>query len=52
MIAVRHAFVSAAWPMRVRAPGVWRAARRVGVADLDNMFIDVAPMHVVQMTIV
>ena len=52
VITVRHAFVSAAQPMRVRAPGVGRAARRIGVADLNNMFVDMIPMHVVQMTIV
>jgi hypothetical protein len=52
VITVGHAFVSAARPMRVRAPGVGRAARGVGVGDLNNMFVDVVPMHVVQMTIV
>jgi hypothetical protein len=52
VITVGHAFVSAARPMRMRAPGVGRATRGVGVADLDNMFVDVIPMHVMQMTIV
>jgi hypothetical protein len=52
VIAVGHAFVSAARPMRVSASEVWRAVRRVGVADLDKMFVDMIAMHVVQMTIV
>jgi hypothetical protein len=52
VITVGHAFVSAVRPMGVRAPGVGRAARGVGVADLNKMFVDVVPMHVMQMTIV
>jgi hypothetical protein len=52
VITVGHAFVSAARPMRVRAPGVGRAARGVGIANLNNMFVDVVRMHVMQMTIV
>jgi hypothetical protein len=52
VIAVRHAFMSAVWPMRVRAPGLRRAARRVGLADFDNMFVDMIFMNVMQMTIV
>jgi hypothetical protein len=38
--------------MRVRAPGVGRAAQWIGVADLDDMFVNVIPMHMMQMTIV
>ncbi|SRR5579871_5378372 len=52
VIAVGYPFVSAVRPMRVRAPGVGRAARRIGVADLDNMFLDMIPTHVMQMAIV
>ena len=52
VIAVRHGFVSAARPMRMRAPGLRRAAQGIGVADLDNVFVDMIPMHVMQMTIV
>jgi hypothetical protein len=52
VITVGYAFVSAAWPMRVRASGVGRATRWIGVADLDGMFVDVISMHVMQMTIV
>jgi hypothetical protein len=52
VITVRHAFVSAVRPMRVFAPGTRRAARGVGVADFNNMLVDMIPMHVMQMTIV
>jgi hypothetical protein len=52
VITVGHPLVSAAWPVCVRASGVGRATRRIGVADLDRMLIDVIPMHMVQMTIV
>ena len=52
VITVGHAFVSAARPMRVKAPGVGRATRGIGVADLDNMFVNMIPMHVMQVTIV
>jgi hypothetical protein len=49
---VRHLFVSATRTMRMRAPGLGRAAHRVGAANLDNMFVDMIFMHVMQMTIV
>jgi hypothetical protein len=52
VITVRHAFMSAPRTVRVRAPGIWRAARGIGVADLDNMFVDMIAMRVMQMTIV
>jgi hypothetical protein len=52
MIAVGHGFVSAARPMRMRAPGLRRAACGIGVADLDDMEVDMVPMHVVQAPIV
>jgi hypothetical protein len=52
VIAVRHAFVSAARPMRVRAPGFGRAPRGIGVADLDDVFVDMILVHVMQMTVV
>src|SRR5258708_12285954 len=52
VITVRHLFVSAARTMRMRAPGLGRAARGVGIANLDNMFVDMIFMHVMQMTIV
>ena len=52
VITVRHLFVSAAGAMRMRAPGLERAAHGVGVANLDNMFVDMIFMHVMQMTIV
>jgi hypothetical protein len=51
VITVGHPIVSAARPMRVRASGVGRAAQGIGVADLDNVFVDMIPMHVMQMTI-
>jgi hypothetical protein len=52
VIAVGNAFVSAARPMRVRAPGFGRAPRGIGLADLDNMFVDMVSVDVMQMTIV
>jgi hypothetical protein len=52
VIAVGHAFVSTARSMRVRAPGVGGAARGIGVADLDDMFVNVIPMHMMHVTIV
>ena len=52
VIAVRHGFVSAARPMHMGAPGLGRAAQGIGIADLDNVFVDMIPMHVMQMTIV
>jgi hypothetical protein len=52
VIPVGYAFVSAPRPMRVRAPDVGRTTQGIGVADLDNMFVDMIPMHVMQMTIV
>jgi hypothetical protein len=52
VITVWHLFVSAARTMRMRAPGFERAAHGVGIANLDNMFVDMIFMHVMQMTIV
>src|SRR5260370_40992356 len=52
VITVRHRFVSAARTMRMRAPGLGRAAHGVGIANLDNMFVDMIFMHVMQMTVV
>jgi hypothetical protein len=52
VITVGYAFVSAVRPVRVRAPGGRGAARGVGVADLNNMFIDMIAMRVVQVAIV
>jgi hypothetical protein len=52
VITVRHLFMSAARTMRVRAPGFGRAAQRVGIAHLNNMFVDMISMHVMQMTVV
>jgi hypothetical protein len=43
VITVRHLFVSAARTMRMRAPGFGRAAQGVGIAHLDNMFVDMNP---------
>src|SRR6266404_6496081 len=52
VITVRHLFVSAARTMRLRAPGFGRTAQRVGIAHLDNMFVDMISMHMMQMTVV
>jgi hypothetical protein len=52
VITVRHLFVSAARTMRMRAPDLGRTAHGVGIVNLDNMFVDMIFMHVMQMTIV
>jgi hypothetical protein len=52
VITMRHLFVSAARTMRMRAPGLRRAAHGVGIANLDNMFVDMIFVRVMQMTIV
>jgi hypothetical protein len=52
VITVRHLFVSAARTMRMRALGLGRAAHGVGIANVDNMFVDMISMHVMQMTVV
>jgi hypothetical protein len=52
VITVGHAFVPTVWPMSMRAPGAKRAPRRIGVAHLNNVFVDVILVHVMQMTIV
>src|SRR5260221_7302166 len=52
VITVRHLFVSAARTVRMRTPSLGRAAQGVGIANLDNMFVDMISMHVMQMTIV
>jgi hypothetical protein len=52
VITVRHLFMSASRTMRMRAPSLGRAAQGVGIANLDNMFVDMISMHVMQMTIV
>jgi hypothetical protein len=49
VITVRHLFVSAARTMRMRAPGLKRAAHGVGIANLDNMFVDMIFMQMMQM---
>jgi hypothetical protein len=52
VITVRYAFVSAARTMRMGAPGPGRTAQRVGIANFDNVFVDMISMHVMQMTVV
>jgi hypothetical protein len=52
VITVGHCLVSAVWAMRVRAHPVRRAARGIGVVDLDNVLVDVILVHVVQMAVV
>jgi len=52
VIAVRHGFVSAARPMPMRASGLRCTPQGIGVADLNNVFVDMILMHVMQMTIV
>jgi hypothetical protein len=52
MVPVWDAFVSAVRPMHMRTLGVQRAPRGIGVADLDDVFVDMVAVHVMQMTIV
>jgi hypothetical protein len=52
MITVRDALMPAIRSMGVRAPVLKRAAGWIGLTDLDHVFVDVIPMHVIQMTIV
>jgi hypothetical protein len=52
VIPVGHGFVSAGRSMGVGAPGAGSAAQGIRVADLDDMFVDMIPVRVVQMTIV
>jgi hypothetical protein len=52
MVTMRHRFMSAVWTVRVRAVDLRRALRGICCADRDEMFIDVIPVHVVEMTIV
>jgi hypothetical protein len=52
VITVRHGFVSAARPMPMRAPGLRCTPQWIGVAHLDNVFVDMIRAHVVQMTVV
>jgi hypothetical protein len=51
VITVRYAFVSALRTMRMRAPGLGRTAQGIGVANFDNVFVDLISMRVMQMTI-
>jgi hypothetical protein len=51
VVPMRHGFVSAAWAMLVRAVRFRRAAHRICRADLDDMFIDLIAVHVLQMAI-
>lgn len=51
VIAMGHGFVSAARAVGVSAPGIGRTARGVGVADLNDVFVDMVLVRVVQMTI-
>jgi hypothetical protein len=50
VIAVLHGFVSAARPMCMGGPGLGCTAQGISFADLDNVFVDMIPMHVMQMT--
>jgi hypothetical protein len=52
MVAVRHGLMSATRAVLVSGAFRFRSApRRVGLADLDDMFVNVIAMHVMQMTI-
>jgi hypothetical protein len=51
MIAVRHGFVPTTRPMLVRAAVLRGALRRVAGANGERVFVDMIPMHMVQMSI-
>jgi hypothetical protein len=48
VITVGYTFVPTVRPVSMRAPGARRAPRRIGVAHLDNVFVDVISMHMMQ----
>src|SRR5262245_45995179 len=52
VIAVRHGFMPAARAMPVSALVFRRAAVGVGGVDRKGMFVDMIPMHMVQMAVV
>jgi hypothetical protein len=52
MVAMRHVFVPAARAVPVSALVFRRAAVGVGGVDSKGMFVDMVPMHMVQMTVV
>jgi hypothetical protein len=51
MVAVRHGFVPAVRGMPVSASRFGRTAHRVGGADLEDVFVDMIFVHVVQMAV-
>src|SRR5262245_44721199 len=52
MVAMRHGLVPAARAMPVSALIFGRAAIGVGGVDSKGMFVDIVPMHMVQMAVV
>ena len=53
MVAVRHGLMSTTRAMLVSGASRFRSApRRVGLVDLNDMFVNVIAVHVMQMTVV
>lgn len=57
IVDVRHGCVGAAWPVRVlhgmRTTGVrWRAARGIGLVDIENVFFDRVAFDVFEVSLV
>jgi hypothetical protein len=52
VIAMRHGFVAAAWPVHMRALGGGVAAIGIGGTDRDHMFVHMIAVRMVQMAIV
>ena len=51
MVTVRHGFVATTRPMHMRAAVLRGALRRVAGANGESVFVDMIPVHVVQMSI-
>jgi hypothetical protein len=52
VIAVRHGFVAAVWPVHMRALGGGVAAIGIGSTDRDHMFVHMIAVRMVEMAIV
>jgi hypothetical protein len=52
MVAMRHLFMSAVRAVCVRAVDLRRAFHRICRVDRDDMFVDMIPVHMVEMAIV
>jgi hypothetical protein len=52
VITMGHGFVSAGWPMLVRAAGLRRALDRVGGVDRDSVLVDMIFVRVMEVAVV